>query len=141
MRLFRTLRTGLLLLFALGVMNAMPASADGNLHKVKHIIILIQENHSFDNYFGALAYAPGSPYHNGKCIATDHKCVDGLTCTISSGNLSCSNANVNKEGVLVHASHSNTRCITDPDHSWFGEHVDLNFSDPNDSLKDTLNNG
>ena len=39
------------------------ARAEGNLKKVKHIIILMQENHSFDNYFGALAYAPGSPYH------------------------------------------------------------------------------
>jgi phospholipase C len=37
-----------------------PALADGNLYKVNHIIILMQENHSFDNYFGALAYAPGA---------------------------------------------------------------------------------
>jgi phospholipase C len=35
--------------------------ADGDLHKVNHIIVVMQENHSFDNYFGALAYAPGSP--------------------------------------------------------------------------------
>jgi phospholipase C len=57
------------------------AFADGNLQKVNHIIIVMQENHSFDNYFGALAYAPGTPYHNGNrpCIATDHKCADGLT--------------------------------------------------------------
>lgn len=38
-----------------------PALAEGDLHKVKHIIVIMQENHSFDNYFGALAYAPGSP--------------------------------------------------------------------------------
>src|SRR5215469_18501862 len=50
--------------------------ADGNLQKVHHIIIVMQENHSFDNYFGALAYAPGSPYHNGNgsCSSTDHTC-------------------------------------------------------------------
>ena len=30
-----------------------PAFADGNLHNVKHIIVIMQENHSFDNYFGA----------------------------------------------------------------------------------------
>ena len=40
------------------------AFADGNVKKVNHIIIVMQENHSFDNYFGALAFAPGSPYHN-----------------------------------------------------------------------------
>jgi phospholipase C len=119
------------------------AHADGNLNKVNHIIVLVQENHSFDNYFGALAYAPGSPYHsgNGKCSATDHLCVDGLTCTVSSGNLSCSNGNVNEAGTAVYASHSNTRCITDPDHSWYGEHVDLNFEHPNSALKNTLDNG
>jgi phospholipase C len=30
------------------------AQADGPLKKVKHIIIVMQENHSFDNYFGVL---------------------------------------------------------------------------------------
>jgi phospholipase C len=125
------------------VWTVRPARADGNLNNVKHIIVLIQENHSFDNYFGALAYAPGSPYHNGNgsCSATDHRCLDGLTCKLSVGNLACSNSNVNSRGALVYASHSNTRCITDPDHSWYGEHVDLNFDDPNDALKDTGNNG
>jgi hypothetical protein len=41
----------------------------------------------------------------------------------------------------VFAAHSTTRCITDPDHSWYGEHADLNFSIPNDALIDTLDNG
>ncbi len=119
------------------------AYADGNLDNVKHIIVLIQENHSFDNYFGALAYAPGSPYHNanGSCFTSDHHCIDGLTCSVSDGNLTCLNSNVNEQGAVVYASHSDTRCITDPDHSWYGEHVDLNFDDPNDALKLALNNG
>jgi phospholipase C len=127
----------------LWVSSIRPALADGNLKKVNHIIVLVQENHSFDNYFGALAYAPGSPYHNAKgaCFSTDHSCIDGLSCTISGGNLTCSNSNVNNEGKTIFASHSNTRCITDPDHSWYGEHVDLNFDDPNDAKEDTLNNG
>jgi phospholipase C len=30
------------------------------IRKVKHVILVMQENHSFDNYFGALAYAPSS---------------------------------------------------------------------------------
>jgi phospholipase C len=37
--------------------------AEGDLKKVKHVIIIMQENHSFDNYFGTLALAPGSPYY------------------------------------------------------------------------------
>ena len=51
-----------------------PAFAqNAGLRKVNHIIIVMQENHSFDNYFGVLAYASGSPYRNGNgaCAATD----------------------------------------------------------------------
>ena len=52
---------------ALSFIATPSASADGDLRKVQHIVIVMQENHSFDNYFGALAYAPGSPYHGGPC--------------------------------------------------------------------------
>jgi phospholipase C len=48
--------------------------ADGDLSKVKHVIIIMQENHSFDNYFGVLALAPEplitSPSATGTAIAT-----------------------------------------------------------------------
>lgn len=30
---------------------------------IRHIVVLIQENHSFDNYLGALHNAPGPPLH------------------------------------------------------------------------------
>src|ERR1700746_3391034 len=39
------------------------AFADGSIYRVQHVIVVMQENHSFDNYFGALAYAPGGAYH------------------------------------------------------------------------------
>ena len=42
---------------------AGPVLADGPLSKVNHIIVVMQENHSFDNYFGVLPYATGCPYH------------------------------------------------------------------------------
>jgi len=58
------IRGAVVLPLALALIGAKPVFAgDDGLHKVKHIIIVMQENHSFDNYFGALAYAPGSPYH------------------------------------------------------------------------------
>ena len=47
-------------------LGAVPARADGNLNNVNHIIIMMQENHSYDNYFGVLGYVAGSPYHNAK---------------------------------------------------------------------------
>src|ERR1700731_3549990 len=63
------------------------------LTKVRHIVVLMQENRSFDNYFGALAYAPGSPYHAGVCTSSDNQCVDALTCSVdSTGAITCSNS-------------------------------------------------
>jgi phospholipase C len=121
------------------------ALAEGNLKRVNHIIIVMQENHSFDNYFGALAYAPGSPYHNanGACLPSDHKCVDGLSCVADvSGNLTCFNSNLDDDGSTVVAFHNSTRCvIPDLDHSWFGTHKEVNFLNPNRALTSFLSDG
>jgi phospholipase C len=121
------------------------ARADGNLQKVNHIIIVMQENHSFDNYFGALAYAPGSPYHSGKgaCSAADHLCVDGLSCKAdSSGNLSCTNSNLDDDGSTVKTFHEVSRCVRpDLDHSWVSTHKEANFLNPNSTLSSFLSDG
>ena len=120
------------------------AFADGNLNRVNHIIIVMQENHSFDNYFGALAYAPGSPYHNGygECAPWDHKCVDGLTCWVHDGAFNCANANLDDDGSIVRAFKATSRCvIPDLDHSWLGTHREMNFLDPNRTLFDPLRDG
>ena len=101
-----------LLGLAVCLLPAGQSFADGSLSKVNHIIIVMQENHSFDNYFGALAYAPGSPYHNGNgpCAGSDHKCVDGLICTIGTGgSLTCSNSNLDDDGSVVYAFHGTSR--------------------------------
>src|SRR5262245_49343784 len=68
------------LCLAMDGFGASLAHADGHLHKVKHIIIVMQENHSFDNYFGVLPYAVGTPYERGPCAPDNHACVDGLSC-------------------------------------------------------------
>ena len=93
------------------MLGSAAAHADGNVNKVNHIIIVMQENRSFDNYFGALAYAPGSPYHNGNgaCSSTDHKCVDGLTCSVNAGTLTCTNSNPDVSGSPVAAFKAQTR--------------------------------
>src|SRR5262250_2386053 len=116
---------------------AQPASAterrrDAALQNLKHIIVVMQENHSFDNYFGALAYVPGGVYHpvdrddrdgdhdgdrddhNAGCRADDHTCVDGLTCKAAhDGTLRCSNSNVDADdgGRKVFAFHDTNRCV------------------------------
>src|SRR5215469_11351899 len=120
------------------------AMADGNLKKVNHIIIVMQENHSFDNYFGVLAYAPGSPYHNGNgaCASTDHKCVDGLACTVTNGVFQCTNSNLDDDGSTVIAFKATSRCVKpDLDHSWVGTHKEMNFSNPNKTLTSAVSNG
>jgi phospholipase C len=130
------------------------ARADGDLGKVNHIIVVMQENHSYDNYFGALAYTPGGPYHQPRhsdgdgddrgCGANDHTCVDGLSCTTDpAGKLVCFNANLDEDkGRVVFAFHDDRRCVApDLDHSWVGTHTEANFRDPNRSLRDPLNDG
>ena len=153
-------RSSRAVLFALSL--ALPfaavdiARADGDLGKVEHIIVVMQENHSFDNYFGALAYAPGSPYHSPRrdaaidggdragCREDDHECVDGLSCVAedSAGNLLCHDSNRDDDGSLVVAFHDSRRCVApDLDHSWVGSHHEANFEHPNDALGHAPNDG
>jgi phospholipase C len=135
--------------------------AQGDLSKVKHVIIIMQENHSFDNYFGALALAPGSPYHqpggnSGRdrdgqdrgdhaagCAKDDHSCVDGLSCHLDiSGNFDCSNSNPDENGKLVKAFHDPRRCVgPDLDHGWLSTHREANFDHPNNTLENFLADG
>jgi phospholipase C len=130
--------------------------ADGDLSKVKHVIIIMQENHSFDNYFGALALAPGSPYHQAGgdggraredhtagCAKDDHSCVDGLSCHLDiSGNFVCSNSNRDENGKLVKVFHDPRRCVgPDLDHGWLSTHREANFDHPNNTLENFLADG
>lgn len=148
MRLDRIARLALVLAFAL--LGTQAVLAEGNLQKVKHIIIVMQENHSFDNYFGALAYAPNSPYHSPDrddhrdgCNKNDHRCVDGLSCAVDhSGNLTCLNSNIDDDGHTVLAFHDSRRCVApDLDHGWAGTHNEANFNFPNNTLHSTLSDG
>jgi len=145
----------LVLVLAFGGAKQAFAGDDG-LQKVKHIIIVMQENHSFDNYFGALAYAPGSPYHtpnsdgdhdrddfNSGCRKDDHRCVDGLSCIKDrSGNLTCFNSNIDDDGHTVLAFHDTRRCVApDLDHGWTATHQEANFNHPNSTLFQTFSDG
>lgn len=122
-----------------------PASADGNLQKVNHIIVVMQENHSFDNYFGVLALAPGSPYHPALlgCFPGDHKCVNGLACFVDqAGSYHCGNWNFEANTSPVFAFHDPTRCTApDLDHSWLSTHQEMNFNNPNNTLLFSLSDG
>src|SRR5579872_1918936 len=42
------------------------AAADDGIHKIKHVVIIMQENRSFDHYFGTYPGAEGLPAKDGK---------------------------------------------------------------------------
>ena len=60
--------------------SATPARAATGIHKIKHVVVIMQENRSFDSYFGTFPGAAGIPRKNGKisvCVPDPlrHKCV------------------------------------------------------------------
>jgi len=118
------------------------ARADGDLRRVGHVVIVMQENHSFDNYFGALPYAPGGPYHPGPCRQDDHACIDGLRCRAVDGALTCRNANRDDDRSLVRAFHARTYC-PGPDlrHDWPASHQEANYLSPLFTWLASPNNG
>jgi phospholipase C len=130
------------------VIGSSPVRADGNLQNVAHIIIVMQENRSFDNYFGVLAYVPGTPYHSARgrrhraCVDSDHTCVDGLSCKMKRGTLVCSNRNRSNTHGAVKSFHDPRYCTgLDLTHGWVDSHRQGNFSHPNDMLRSSRNRG
>lgn len=45
--------------------HVIPSNAGSDIHKIKHIIIIMQENRSFDSYFGTYPGADGIPMRAG----------------------------------------------------------------------------
>ena len=143
--------TSLAFSFAGLALSVPAARADGDINKVNHIVIVMQENHSFDNYFGVLPYVPGGAYHNAgppgnprACPADDHLCVDGLRCHRDGprGPLVCINKNRDDEGGFVKSFHEQTYCNgPDLDHGWVGTHFEANFMNPNDTLMSMPDDG
>jgi phospholipase C len=58
-----------------------PASALRGIHKIQHVIIIMQENRSFDSYFGTFPGADGIPWRGGQAAVCVHdprtgRCVE-----------------------------------------------------------------
>lgn len=135
---------GQLCLLAAGLsLGSVEAHADGDLRKVNHVVVIMMENHSFDNYFGALPYASHGPYHRCKGrVEGDHRCVDGLTCTGSGSSLNCTNSNPDENGNPVSSFHDPRLCTgSDMDHGWVGSHFEANWMSPISTIVSTPNNG
>jgi phospholipase C len=74
-------------------------------NKIKHVVIICQENRSFDHYFGEFASTLGTPGHR----ATGFE-PSALTY-------------YNSAGTAYHPYHLTHFCDQDPDHSWEGSHT------------------
>ncbi len=67
---------------------AAAAKQESGIHKIKHVVIIMQENRSFDSYFGAFPGANGIPAkhgaatvcapdpHSGRCVRPYHDPAD-----------------------------------------------------------------
>lgn len=137
----------LVALCVVSIAASRSARADGDLRNMKHIVFMMQENRSFDNYFGALPYVPGGAYH--PCAGTkreraaDHRCVDGLTCEFGpGGELACSNSNPDLAGKTIHAYHNRRICgASGLDHGWPASHREANWEHPDRTLYASPNDG
>lgn len=87
-------------------------------NSVNHILFMVQENRSFDHYFGKLGEYRAA---NGVGSATD---IDGLPATASNPTL---------DGMYVHSFHLETTCVEELSPDWLESHVDMNKDHPGSS--------
>lgn len=69
---------------------------------IEHIIVIMQENHSFDNYFGRL----NQPEHYGSA-------VDGVLPSMM---------NLDSNAKAIYSHHEETLCVANPKHDWDSMH-------------------
>lgn len=61
-------------------LHSQDRAAGSGIHKIKHVITIMQENRSFDSYFGTFPGADGIPMRNGEptvCVndPAANKCI------------------------------------------------------------------
>src|SRR5262249_30599296 len=49
----------------IGVPGATSAATPAGIHKIEHVVVIMQENRSFDSYFGTFPGAEGIPMRDG----------------------------------------------------------------------------
>jgi len=103
---------------------------------VNHIVFMLQENRSFDHYFGALPqYWAGNGYAAQAINALPQF---ASTSAAMPSNLSCDPAypfppndcHLDGNSQPIDSFHLVTACVENPSPSWNEDHVDFNFEDP-----------
>src|SRR5271165_8526 len=60
---------GVAILPASNLPERVVAQSDGGIHKIAHVVIIMQENRSFDSYFGTYPGVDGIAMGGGKPVA------------------------------------------------------------------------
>ncbi|MGA9718934.1 MAG: alkaline phosphatase family protein [Acidobacteriaceae bacterium] len=98
--------------------TTVAVGSSGGLQSINHVIFMLQENHSFDNYFGML-----NPYRvsNGWNVGDDGQVytVDGIDNKLNT-------SNVNDEGVSIPLFKLKSTCIDDDSSAWLESYGDVN---------------
>jgi hypothetical protein len=93
---------------------SVTAQFSATLQSINHIIFMVQENHSFDGYFGKL---------------NDYRITHGLPADVDGLTPDSSNPSASGSGT-VPAFHMLSMCMENPSPYWPGAHTDFNRDDP-----------
>ena len=94
-----------------------------NLNSINHVIFLLQENHSFDNYFGMLnPYRKTNGWNIGDDGVGDYE-VDGIDDKLNTIR------NVDDEGTSYPLYKFTSSCIDDESSDWLASYGDVNRYD------------
>lgn len=85
-------------------------------HPIKHIIVMLQENRTFDNYFGVLG-----AYRASKVAGASPSDIDGFN---------PNTALKTKTGKLVTPYHYQTVCMENDNFAWNESHIDMDLQSP-----------
>lgn len=85
-------------------------------HPIKHIIVMLQENRTFDNYFGVLG-----AYRASKIAGASAKDIDGFDPNLELRT---------KTGKLVKPYHFKTVCTEGLNFAWNEDHADMDLQPP-----------
>ena len=94
--------------------TAVTATFSASLQSIQHIIFMLQENRSFDEYFGQL---------------NDYRTAHGLPADVDGLPAGASNPGANGSGPVA-AFHMISMCVENPSPYWPGAHTDFNLNDP-----------
>ncbi len=92
-----------------------PQGSLRGIHKIRHVIVIMQENRSFDSYFGTYPGADGIPMRDGKPIV----CVPEFTIR------RCVRPYHDRQDINVGGPHTALAARNDIDHGWMDGFVTL----------------